>query len=85
MRRTITISVSDEMHSLIHKGMRSRFYSTVSEYMRFLIRRDQMSVASEKAEDTFTMPQTTNQAIDEALRETEMENVRRRGFSGFYF
>ena len=85
MRRTITISVSDEMHSLIHKGMRSRYYSTVSEYIRFLVRRDQMPVASEKAVDTSTMPQTANQAIDEALHETEMENVRRRGFSGFCF
>ena len=73
MRRTITISVSDEMHSLIHKGMRSHYYSTVSEYLRFLVRRDQMPVASEKDEDTFTMPKTANQVIEEALRETEME------------
>ena len=77
MRRTITISVSDEMHSLIHKGMRSRYYSTVSEYIRFLVRRDQMPVASEQNEDTFTMPRTANQVIEEALRESETEDRRR--------
>ena len=77
MRRTITISVSDEMHSLIHTGMRSLYYSTVSEYIRFLVRRDQMPVASEQNEDTFTMPRTANQVIEEALRESETEDRRR--------
>ena len=79
MRRTITISVSDEMHSLIHKGMRSRYYSTVGEYMRFLVRRDQIPAASEEKADTFEMPQTANQVIEEALRETEIKRRLRRG------
>ncbi len=73
MRRTITISVSDEMHSLIYEGMRSRFYSTVSEYIRFLVRRDQRPDAVKEPEVIYTPPRTANQCIEYALREIEDE------------
>lgn len=38
MRRTINISVSEEMHAYITEQCR---YSTVSEYIRSLVRREQ--------------------------------------------
>lgn len=64
------------MHSLIYKGMSSRYYSTVSEYIRFLVRRDQVPVEPEqKDEDTFIMPKTANEVIAEAMREAEFENA----------
>ena len=73
MRRTITISVSDEMHSLIYEGMRSHFYSTVSEYMRFLVRRDQRPKIVEEEKFPSAPPRTANQCIEDALREIETE------------
>ncbi|MFN0278951.1 MAG: type II toxin-antitoxin system ParD family antitoxin [Pyrinomonadaceae bacterium] len=73
MRRTITISVSDEMHSLISEGMRSHFYSTVSEYIRFLVRRDQRPDAVHEPKLVYAEPRTVNQCIEDALREIEAE------------
>lgn len=58
------------MHSLINKGMHAGYHSTVSEYLRFLVRRDQMPVASRQKEEEFTMPKTANQVIEDALLET---------------
>lgn len=55
------------MHSLINKGMDSHFCSTVSEYMRFLVRRDQMPPG--RRTDTFIMPKTANEVIEDALRD----------------
>jgi Arc/MetJ-type ribon-helix-helix transcriptional regulator len=61
------------MHSLIYSGMRSHFYSTVSEYLRFLVRRDQRPAAIEEKEYPYTPPRTANQVIEEARREIEAE------------
>ena len=77
MRRTITISVSDEMHSLIHKGMRSRYYSTVSEYMRFLVRRDQAPDTVLLKEPTYKPPQTMNEYMEEIRCDLEARNEAR--------
>lgn len=78
MRRTITISVSEEMHTLIHSGMKSRYYSTVSEYIRFLVRRDQAPDAVLLTEEPVEMPRTANQVIEDVLRGREIENEARR-------
>jgi Arc/MetJ-type ribon-helix-helix transcriptional regulator len=36
----MNISVSEEMHRWIREGMRAGFHSSVSEYIRTLVRRD---------------------------------------------
>jgi len=41
MRKTMNISVSDDMLALIHEGVEKGSYGSVSEYIRSLIRRDQ--------------------------------------------
>ena len=82
MRRTITISVSDDMHELIYKGVRSHYYSTVSEYIRFLVRRDQRPDAvvipdpvADQDEDFDTGFDMLNGSVtrEEILREIEAE------------
>ena len=73
MRWTITISVTDEMHSQIHEGMRSRYYSTVSEYIRFLVRRDRIPAAIRQNAEEFAMPKTANEVMEEAIRESRAD------------
>ena len=70
MRKTITISVSEEMHTLIHKGMRTRYYSTVSEYIRFLVRRDQARDAVTRQDPPVRL-RTANQAMEDVPRESK--------------
>ena len=41
MRKTMNISVSDDMLTLIHEGVENGSYGSVSEYIRTLVRRDQ--------------------------------------------
>ena len=43
MRRTINISVSEEMHSVILDRTRDGCYDSVSEYIRALIRKDKFA------------------------------------------
>jgi Arc/MetJ-type ribon-helix-helix transcriptional regulator len=62
------------MHTLIHKGMAARYYSTVSEYIRFLVRRDQAPGAVSRAEPPIETPRTMNQVIEDAMRESDREN-----------
>lgn len=75
----MTISVSEEMYDLIYEGTRSRFYSSVSEYIRFLVRRDQrpdaVAVRKEKFDTTL---RTANECIETARRELEAERAARR-------
>ena len=71
MRRTITISVSDEMHDLIDQGRRVHFYSTVSEYVRFLVRRDQRPDAVKEREVVYKPSRTANQCMEDGRREIE--------------
>ena len=73
MRRTITISVSDAMHSLIYEGMRSNSYCTVSEYIRFLVRRDQMPYTARQDNRMTRPPRTMNQCMEDACHEIETE------------
>ncbi|MFZ1702595.1 MAG: hypothetical protein WBO10_03155 [Pyrinomonadaceae bacterium] len=40
MRRTVNISMSEDMYSFIRVRIRDRFHSSVSEYIRALIRAD---------------------------------------------
>ena len=40
MRKTINISVSDDMFSFIREKGRSEFYDSASDYIRALVRRD---------------------------------------------
>lgn len=79
MRRTITISVSEEMHDLIYKGMRSNYHSTVSEYIRSLVRRDHPVESSQK-DQLFPIPQRINDVMKDVMRERQIEEER-RGFS----
>ena len=73
MRRTITISVSDEMHRLIHEGTRSRYHSTVSEYIRFLVRRDRRPASVIEQEPEYPPPRTMNQWMEDAARDAAGE------------
>ena len=75
MRRTITISVSDEMYSLIYQGSRSHFYSSVSEYIRFLVRRDQRPDMIKEEELAYRPPRTANQCIEDAKREIDAQRT----------
>jgi Arc/MetJ-type ribon-helix-helix transcriptional regulator len=68
LRRTITISVSDEMYSLIREGIRSCCYSTVSEYIRFLVRRDTRPETINRERPVYPPPRTANQCLEEARR-----------------
>ena len=43
MRRTINISVSEEMYSVILDRTRDGYYDSVSEYIRALIRKDKFA------------------------------------------
>lgn len=63
MRKTITISVSDEMHELIRKGMRASYSDSVSEYLRFLVRRDQSYQTVRKQHQRFEMPKPVNEIM----------------------
>jgi hypothetical protein len=63
------------MHSLIYSGMRSHFYSTVSEYIRFLVRRDQRPDTIEEYQYPYTPPRTANQVIEDVRREMEAERT----------
>lgn len=40
MRKTITISVSEDMYELVYEGARKGFHSSVSDYIRTLVRGD---------------------------------------------
>jgi Arc/MetJ-type ribon-helix-helix transcriptional regulator len=73
MRRTITISVSEEIYALIQEGTRSRFHSTVSEYIRFLVRSDRRPDAVKQEVAAILPPRTANQCVDDARREFEIE------------
>lgn len=75
MRKTITISVSPETHDLIHEGMRLGCYSTVSEYIRFLVRRDQRPEAIAEEKPVYAPPRTANQCMEDAIREIEAEKI----------
>ena len=75
MRRTITISVSEEMHDLVYQGMHAHYYSTVSEYVRFLVRRDQRPDAVTEKKVVHPPVRTVNQCIEDALREIEAEKL----------
>ena len=68
MRKTITISVSDEMHRLIQKGTRSGCHSTVSEYIRSLVRRDVWHEAVIQTEPIYPPLRTANQCMEDAAR-----------------
>ena len=46
MNKTITFTVSDEMNEFIQGQVREHFHFTVSDYLRSLIRRDEVRVAS---------------------------------------
>lgn len=65
VRRTITISVNDEMHKMIREGTRSRACSTVSEYLRLLVRRDQRS------EPAVTEPSRRLRRANECIANTD--------------
>ncbi|MBX7054181.1 MAG: hypothetical protein K1X36_04420 [Pyrinomonadaceae bacterium] len=69
MRKTITISVSEEMYSLIQQGTRTHFCSSVSEYIRYLVRRDQRhDLVKEEVQPVRRPLRTANQAMENALR-----------------
>jgi hypothetical protein len=61
------------MHDLIYEGTRSRFYCTVSEYIRFLVRRDQRPKYTEEEKLVYTPPRTANQCMEDGRRENEAE------------
>ncbi|MEP6946086.1 MAG: hypothetical protein ABJA02_09230 [Acidobacteriota bacterium] len=72
MRRTITISVSDEMYKLIHDATRQGYHSTVSEYIRFLVRRDRRPSSVIEEQPVYQPVQTMNQWMEDAAREREV-------------
>lgn len=75
MRKTITISVSDEMHRLIHEGARVHYYSSVSEYIRFLVRRDRRPDTVIGEEPVSAPLRTANQCMEDTAWEIEAEKA----------
>ena len=73
MRKTITISVSDEMYRLIHEGTRTHYCSTVSEYIRSLVRRDVRPETVIQEEPTYPTLRTANQWLEDAASEREAD------------
>jgi len=67
------------MHTLIHKGMRTRYYSTVSEYIRFLVRRDQAPDAVTRRDPPIVL-RTANQVMEDVPRESKLENDARESW-----
>ena len=63
------------MHSLIQKGMQAHFYSSVSEYVRFLVRRDQRPEAVEEYKYPSTPTRTANEVIEDYRREIEAQKL----------
>lgn len=63
------------MHDLIYEAMRSRFYCTVSEYIRFLVRRDQRPEFTEEEKPVYQPPRTANEYIEDVRKEIEAENA----------
>lgn len=63
MRKTITISVSQEMADLIQKGARKSYCDSVSEYLRFLVRRGQSYQAVRKQHEPFEHPRPVNEIM----------------------
>ena len=68
MRRTITISVSEDMYDAIHDAARKRFYSSVSEYIRFLVRNDDLKAETKPAEPA-RLPLTANERMAAARKD----------------
>jgi len=48
MRKTMNISVSEETFAFIRRRSRECYFSSASEYIRSLVRRDQMKVQKPK-------------------------------------
>ncbi len=71
MRKTLTISVSEEMYSLIQKGTRTHFCSSVSEYIRYLVRCDQRPDVVKESKLAPRPLRTANQAMEDAQREMD--------------
>ena len=70
MRKTMNISVSDEMHRFILARVRAGGHSTVSEYIRSLVRRDGHAVPNlppakyeppRRANDYFSNPDAADE------------------------
>ena len=70
MRKTITISVPEEMYSFIFERSRSRFYGAVSEYIRSLVREDQFRCRDNRVvKQNFARPRKANDFLGHADEE----------------
>ncbi|MBK9215320.1 MAG: hypothetical protein IPM59_06920 [Chloracidobacterium sp.] len=71
MRRTITISVSEDLHAAILDAARKRFYSSVSEYIRFLVRNDNLKPEAKPAGPP-RLPRSANERIAAATAGSDL-------------
>ncbi len=67
MRQTITISVSEDMYAAIRDAARKRFFSSVSEYIRFLVRNDTLKPEAKPA-DPPKLPMTAAERMAAARK-----------------
>lgn len=69
MRKIISISVSEEMHSLILRQCRARSYGSVSEYVRHLVHLDNRELTP-PIEHEYPLPRPVNDLMDEIAKDT---------------
>lgn len=75
MRKTITISVSEPLYNTILERTRETWCSSVSEYIRRLVRQDENERG---APEEFPRPRRARDIIDEvkAARDINLSNLR---------
>ena len=79
MRKIVNISVSEDMFSVIQNRTRAGYHSSVSEYIRSLVRRDDQESIRFKEEESYKPPQKANDAFvpeDEFRRWLIFENSK---------
>jgi Arc/MetJ-type ribon-helix-helix transcriptional regulator len=62
----MNISVSETMHAFITRRTREHFHSSVSEYIRSLVRQDQIKVWNEAPKEHFRLPRLANDCLPDA-------------------
>ncbi len=63
MRKTMNISLSEEMHSFILERVRAEYHSSASEYIRSLIRRERSNLGAEQSPAVLPPPRTANEVL----------------------
>ena len=69
MKKTICISVSEDMYEFIRLRVRDGYFYSVSEYLRSLVQKDEASFVLPPRLDEFEMPKPVNAIWETATEE----------------